>query len=40
MVRKGKGSDRSTLTYGGKEIDLEGEWIEIDFIEGLEKATG
>jgi len=25
---------------GGKEIDLEGEWVEVDFIEGLQEKIG
>ena len=36
MIRKARGSDNCVIEYEGKSIDLAGEWIEIDFIKGLE----
>lgn len=40
MIRKAKGTERAILEFDDKQIDIEGQWLEIDFIEGLEEATG
>lgn len=40
MVRKATGSTQAVIHALGKDIDLEGEWKEVEFIGGLEKKTG
>ena len=40
MVRKATGDNRAVIHALGKDIDLEGEWKEVEFIGGLENKTG
>ena len=45
MITAARGSESCIVSYRDDkgntvEIDVGGEWLEVDFITGLEKATG
>jgi len=40
IVKKSLGTDHCRIMVQGKEIDLAGEWKEVDFIGGLEDKIG
>ncbi len=40
IVRKSLQQDHCRVAFQGGEIDIAGEWLEIDFIGGLEERTG
>lgn len=40
IVKKSLQTDHCRVKVGDKEIDIAGEWKEVDFIGGLEERTG